>query len=242
MHISGDNDRFLVCSYGRAGSLALSERLYSYLINKNNQPPKWYGFGQDQYNESNFDPLFNNNDQAIGHCHSLKQIEFSYNCSQLFFAFRLPHEVSISMVLAGMLKYQHTYTTEYVEKIKNKKIKIPYYERVLTYTNNFNKNEKVELDINTLQWTRDNCIEWNNMFLNIINYTPLFRFNYNKWGQDMDQYCLNIGCTLNPEYFSVVKNPRMWEDSVVNIDEVKNWILSVYSDDKRIMDQWEAIS
>lgn len=238
MRISGDNNRFLVCSYGRAGSVALCERLNSHLILKNIDAPKWYGFGHDQYNLSNFDPMFNDDEQAIGHCHSIKQTKYSYKSAQVFFAYRRPHEVAISMLLADKLKYQHIYSPHYIEKIKQRENESTYYKEVLLYVDNFNKNEKVVLEIDALQWTRTDCIKWNNKILKIIKDRPFFKFNYNKWKNRMDEYCVSIGCNYDSDHFSVVKNPRRWEDSVVNVEEVSQWIAHNIGRDEREMGRW----
>ena len=234
MHTSGAN-RFLVATWGRAGSMALCQSFCSHILITTNKQPAWQFFDIED-----IDPSFNHNTNIIGHCHSIKQVDISIDYSEVFLCIRTPSLAAISSLVTLIANYHHVFSDNYINFVANKQNKTNNHQKVIGSHESFLNQQPFLLNINNLNEFRNGCKEWNNNLLRTIRNKKINLFNYDLWNGNVKDYIKSLNYFCKDDDLTIVKNPKRWEEYTLNKDEVVDWIKLNMDDDNINMEKWSC--
>lgn len=231
-------NRYIVASWGRAGSVALCEYVRSHIrcqfvrshIRKQNKIVRWQLF-----DSNDFDPSFNDKENIVGHCHSLTQLQYSYPVSKTFIAIRNPSLAAISLYYAKATGYMHVRSESCLNKLRSQKELNSSEKNILEQAEKFKSPHPTVMNVEDLNLLRDECIKWNNDAFSFLKDDIRI---YNNDKDDMIVFIKQCGMMFRDKDISVTKSNNKWDLLTLNTSEISKWISDNAYEDQLLMEKW----
>ena len=228
-------DRFMVASWGRAGSVALAEVLEQDLRARSpDGRVTWYNPGPHE--------VIPSRQWSIYHGNSLEQLA-EIDHMGIVVALRQPASSALSSCLMTRQGYTHVHTDEQV-RLANHRLGISdwaskhgYYARVVRDSWARRDLDLVTVPMEELRYRRLVCMNWNDIAARLLagRARPMV---FDQWHGDVALAASMMGVGT-PELVTVVQDPRPMIDRVTNAEEVAGWLATCADEDASMLAAWQ---
>lgn len=231
-------DRWIISSWGRAGTIILGQQLFYELEQANSSIAKFIHVGME---ESPIDP----NQMDVIHSHSIPQINHTDKAG-LVYAVREPTSSSISAYIAENIKSLHIHTESAMETKRRQlldpkfKHKWALFESQLKENSNWKEAEPLMVDMNSLTGYRNRCVAWNNKAAEVTKSLgrKYYVLNYADWHGDLKKSAAILDIPYREIKFWTLPNIKPLTDQIANYDEVMKWKESYLKEDLSLIQTW----
>lgn len=228
-----DDDRFMVLSWGRAGSLALAEVLEQHLLDRGPGSVTWHHVVPHAVVPSQPWSIYVGN--------GLEQLVETKHMGCVV-ALRQPALAALSSSLVGRQGYVHVHAPERVRQAWQRlhvgawAAKHDYYARVVRDSWAARDSVPVTVPMDELRYRRLTCMNWNDIAVHHLSGRAL-PMVFDAWHGDTSLAASMMGVPA-PKDITVMKDPRPLLDRVANAEEVASWLDSCRDEDAGMMATW----
>jgi hypothetical protein len=230
-------DRYLVSSWGRAGSTVITQLTQIHLKKYTDNVVKWYG--ADEKNELGWSPEsgYPSRPWSVIHSHSLVQFN-TINDMGVIICLRLCSEQALSRRLAQLSGYLYMYQDWFIQHIKKKHLDENWARSVLTIDELESQSQNFTINCAELEKLRSHAIDWNWLACNRMKEHAL-GLVYEQWNQDLQIAAKLINIDLDKSKITIKRDPLSHFDRISNQDEVSSWLASHRKKDNELLERWQ---
>lgn len=228
-------DRFMVASWGRAGSKALAVVLQHELLARSpDGMVPWYHLSPYT--------VIPSRQWSIYHGNSLEQLA-EIDHMGIVVALRQPASSALSSSLASRQGYAHAYVDQHVELARHRLANAAwafnheYYARVIRDSQARHDLDRVAVPMDELRYRRLVCMNWNDIAARLLagRARPMV---FDQWHGDVALAASMMGVGT-PKFVAVVQDPRPMIDRVTNAEEVAGWLATCADEDASMLAAWQ---
>lgn len=233
-------DRYLVSSWGRAGSLVITQMLQHHLQRFTEQKVEWFGAPELPDRGWNPELGYTSRPWSVIHSHLHSQFNTTEKMGVVI-CLRKSSEQALSAKLAKLSGYQHVYEPWYQQYAKRSYDKNPeYYSTILCEVKNQQLQQNFSVDCHELEVVRKHVIEWNNLACAKMKYNAV-SLTYDNWCSNLVVASKQLSIDFTASKITMQKDPAKLQDRVSNREEVQAWLDQHREQDAELIETWRGM-
>jgi len=239
-------DRYVVSTYGRSGSVLVTNFIKTYLDMKFGSSTSVFNKLDGWYDVHPIPP------ETVYHCHSLRQLDLlpEIPTCGVVFTVREPSICAVSMILRKRLNVAHVHNPKWIDLLNMQKQDLELsassqkgIQYILDEHRQWNDSydTKFHVDVKEFQKARNDVCYYNSTAikkLKIINDRVSY-LNYSDWQGDLVKLAALLNVTPFEIYMYNLKNTRHWSQNVSNADEIQKCLDDFAHEDQDLLLNWK---
>jgi len=236
-------DRYLVSSWGRAGSTIITQATQQHLQCFTEKPVEWRGAGEIPERGWNSVTGYPSLPWSVIHSHSLVQFN-TIEKMAVIICLRNPGEQALSQKLSVISGYRYVYKPcvqqQAAKVLEQQRHPHEYFKMVIQESENYKKPQNFWIDCLELEQNRHLIIDWNDLACARMQSQAL-GLVYDEWRDNLQFATDKMNISLNFDSLTMLRNPINLLDRVENREEVHQWLQTHQLQHQDMVHAWKSM-